>query len=127
VALLAAGLFRRDRLSNYPMPGELPTRQSWRNDVHDLAAVAAAAYGVGALGALAGRFRGDPAFGDLAAPAALAAIGAGGLSAWFSTDVVRPGNGIVQRVSVSIPLVLMARLSVRMLRASGRGGSAAGS
>ncbi|MGE5225748.1 MAG: DUF998 domain-containing protein [Planctomycetaceae bacterium] len=115
VALLSAGLFRRDRMSNYPMPGEPPTRQSWRNDLHDLSAVAAAAYGIAALTALAARLRHDPAFGDLAAPAGLAALAAGGLSAWFATDVVRPGNGIVQRASISIPLAVMVRLAVRML------------
>ncbi|MGZ4131789.1 MAG: DUF998 domain-containing protein, partial [Actinomycetota bacterium] len=121
VALLAAGSFRRDRISNYPMPGEPAGRQSWRNDLHDLSAVAAAAYGVAALGTLAVRLRGDPVDGDLAAPAGLAALAAGGLSAWFATDVVRPGNGIVQRASISIPLAVMARLAVRMLASAGNG------
>jgi hypothetical protein len=115
VALVSAGLFRRDRLSNYPMPGEPPAAQSWRNDLHDLSAVAAAGYGIAALTALAARFRHDPTFGDLAAPTGLAALVAGGLSAWFATDVVRPGNGIVQRASISIPLAMMARLALRML------------
>ena len=121
VALLSAGLFRRDRLSNYPMPGEPATRQYWRNDLHDLSAVAAAGYGIAALAALAARFRHDPTFGDLAAPAGLAALAAGGLSVWFATDVVRPGNGIVQRASISIPLAVMARLALRMLAGSEAG------
>jgi hypothetical protein len=126
VALLAAGIFRRDRLSNYPMPGETPAPQSWRNDVHDLSAVAAAGYGVAALGALAARVRGDPSFGDLGAPTALAALATAGLSAWFATDVVRPGNGIVQRASISIPLAVMARFAIRMLATGERGATGRG-
>ena len=35
----AAGVLRRDRMSNYPMPGDPLGPQSWRNDGHDLASV----------------------------------------------------------------------------------------
>ena len=38
LATIAAGVFRRDRRSNFPPPGE-PEGQSWVNDVHDAAAV----------------------------------------------------------------------------------------
>jgi hypothetical protein len=44
-----------------------------------------------------------------------AAVTSLGLSAWFLRDVVRPWNGIVQRVSVTVPLAFMARLAVRVL------------
>ena len=116
LTMIAAGLFRRDRLSNYPMPGEPDERQSWRNDAHDLAAVGAGAAGVLSLLALAMRFSRDPAWRDLALPAASAALAGGGLSAWFASDVTRPGNGLVQRATVSIPLGFMARVALRLLR-----------
>jgi hypothetical protein len=114
-SLLAAGAFRRDRLSNYPMPGEPDDPQSWRNDVHDLAAVAAGGLGIVALVALAGRFRGDPSWDGLARPALGIAAASAGLSAWFVRDVTRPGNGIVQRASITLPLAFMARVGLRML------------
>lgn len=116
IAMISAGLFRRDRLSNYPMPGEPDEPQSWRNDAHDLAAIGASAAGVLSLLALAKRFAGDPAWGDLARPAVSAALTGGGLSAWFASDVTRVGNGLVQRATVSIPLAFMARVALRLLR-----------
>jgi hypothetical protein len=42
-----------------------------------------------------------------------------GLSAWFLRDVVRPWNGIAQRVSVTVPLAFMARLALRLFREPG--------
>jgi hypothetical protein len=53
--------------------------------------------------------------GDLAKPALRAAGASAGISAWFLRDVVRPGNGLLQRVNVTIPLVFMVRLALRML------------
>ena len=35
---------------------------------------------------------------------------------YFARDVVRPGNGIVQRVGITIPLAYMMRLAWRLLR-----------
>lgn len=116
LSMLAAGAFRRDRISNYPMPGAPDDPQSWRNDVHDLAAVAAGTLGLAALFALAARFRGDPDWDGLSRPALRAAAGSSGLSAWFVRDVTRPGNGIVQRASITLPLAFMARVALRMLR-----------
>jgi hypothetical protein len=116
VATVALATFRRDRRSNYAPPGETETPPSWRNDLHDVSAVASGALGLASLLALAARFRRDPAWRPLARPAALAALSSGGLSAWFARDVVRPGNGIVQRASVTIPLSFMARVSLRLLR-----------
>jgi hypothetical protein len=116
VAMLAAGAFRRDRISNFPMPGEPDDAQSWRNDVHDLSAVAAGSLGLGALLALSIRFRADPAWRDLAWPAVRTAAAGAGLSGWFVRDVTRAGNGLVQRASISLPLAFMARVAVRMLR-----------
>jgi hypothetical protein len=116
IAICAAGSLRRDRMSNWPMPGEAPSRQSATNDAHDLASVAAQLCAAAGLLALAGRLRRDAALRDLAAPTAAAALASGGIMGYFASDVVRPGNGIVQRVGVSMPLVLTARLAWRLLR-----------
>jgi hypothetical protein len=118
LATIAAGLFRRDRRSNFPPPGE-PEGQSKENDVHDAAAVVGGVAGTLGLVALAPRLARDPAFRDLARPALGAAGASAGVSAWFVRDVVRPGNGLIQRANVSIPLVFMARLAFRMLFAHG--------
>jgi hypothetical protein len=115
LASIAAGLFRRDRRSNFPAPGE-PEGQSWVNDVHDAAAVAGGLAGTVGLAALAPRLAKEPAYRDLVRPALGAAGASSGLAAWFLRDVVRPGNGILQRANVTIPLAFMARLGLRMLR-----------
>ena len=112
---LAAGVFRRDRRSNFPAPDESPG-QSWTNDVHDAAAMLGGVAGAAGLLALARRFAGDPEWRGLALPAVSAATAGSGLTGWFLRDVVRPGNGLVQRASVSIPLAYMAKVALRMLR-----------
>jgi len=115
LATIAAGVFRRDRRSNFPAPGE-PEGQSLVNDVHDTAAILGGMAGTAGLVALAPALARDPALQELAKPALSAACASAGLSAWFLRDVVRPGNGLLQRVNVTIPLVFMARLALRMLR-----------
>lgn len=112
VGTVVAGLFPRDRRLNAD-PGD----QSRVNDVHDTASVIGAVAGLAGVGALARRFSGDPTWGDLAAPAARTVAIGGASTAWFLRDAVRPGNGIVQRVSVSLPLAFMSRLAVRALAA----------
>jgi hypothetical protein len=52
-------------------------------------------------------------------PAVGAAGASAGLSAWFLRDVVRPGNGLVQRVNTTIPLAFMARLALRLIKERG--------
>jgi hypothetical protein len=116
LATLVTGAFRRDRRSNLPLPGEEHLSRSTENDLHDTAAVAVAVMGTGGLFALARRLAGDQAFGSLASGALVAAGTSLGLSAWFLRDVVRPWNGVVQRVSVTVPLAFMASLAIRMLR-----------
>ena len=115
LAMLAAGMFRRDRMSNHPPPGE-PEGQSWVNDVHDAASVVGAVTSAAGLFALANRLQGDPDLGDLSRPAVLAALTGSGLLAWFARGVTRPGNGLIQRMGVTVPLLLMARLALRLLR-----------
>jgi len=118
LATIVTGLFRRDRRSNLPAPGE-PEGQSWENDVHDTAAVVGGVAGTLGLVALAPRLGQDEALRDLARPALGAAGASAGLATWFLRDVVRPGNGLLQRVNTTIPLAFMARLAVRMLRQPG--------
>jgi hypothetical protein len=120
LATIVAGLFRRDRRSNFPAPGE-PEGQSWENDVHDTAAVIGGVAGTVGLVALAPALAREPALRDLARPALGAAGASAGLSTWFLRNVVRPGNGLLQRANMTIPLAFMARLALRMLRADGVG------
>lgn len=115
LAMIGAGLLRRDRMSNVPAPGE-PEGQSLVNDFHDLAAVMGSGAGVLGMLALAERFRGDREWAPFAVPAAVGGLVSGALMVYFATDVTRPGNGIVQRVAVSIPLGFMATTAARMLR-----------
>jgi hypothetical protein len=114
LATIVAGTFRRDRRSNVPLPGQAPG-QSPENDVHDAAGVLVAIAGAGGLLALAPRLARDPLLAPLARPALGAATASLGLSAWFLRDVVQPWNGVVQRVSVTVPLAFMARLALRIL------------
>ncbi len=116
LAIVAAGVLRRDRMSNFPPPGAPATRQSLTNDGHDLASVTAQITGTLGLLALARRFARDPALRDLSGPAIGAAVTSSGAMAWFARAVTRPGNGIVQRVGVSIPQIFMARTAARLLR-----------
>jgi hypothetical protein len=126
LATIAAGVFRRDRRSNFPAPGE-PEGQSLVNDVHDTAAILAGLVGTAGLVALAPVLARDPTLRDLAKSSLSAAGASTGLSAWFLRDVVRPGNGLLQRVNVTIPLVFMARLAARMLKeGSGQAGPGVG-
>ena len=115
LATIVAGVFRRDHRSNIPFPGEEHLSQSLENDIHDSAAVAIAVMGTGGLIALTPRLAEDPGLAPSAPSAVLAALTSVSLSAWFLRDVVRPWNGIVQRVSVTVPLAFMARLSLRLL------------
>lgn len=116
LAICAAGTVRRDRMSNWPMPGDPPTRQSATNDAHDVSSVVAHVCATTGLLAVARRMAGDAALRDLALPAATAAIASSGVMSYFARDVVRPGNGIAQRVGVSLPLVLTVRVAWRLLR-----------
>ncbi len=95
------------------------------NDVHDLAAGIGGGAGTLGLVALAPVLARDPELRDLARPALGAAGASVGLSALFLRDVVRPGNGLLQRANVTIPLVFMARLALRLLIGSRSGSTAA--
>ncbi|MDH4111789.1 MAG: DUF998 domain-containing protein [Actinomycetota bacterium] len=115
VAICAAGTLRRDRMSNWPAPGETPGRQSAVNDGHDLASVVGHICATAGLVSVALRLWRDPGLKDLALPAIGAAVASSGLMSFFARDVVRPGNGIVQRVGISVPLAFTMRLACRLL------------
>jgi hypothetical protein len=83
--------------------------------VHDAAGVLVAVSGTAGLLALAPKLAAEPSLEGLARPARHAAVASLGLSAWFLRDVVRPWNGVLQRVSVTVPLAFMTRLAVRLL------------
>ena len=116
VAALAAGIFRRDRMSNTPPPDLPDAHPSVANDLHDLSSVVAQAAGVLGLVALARRLRDDTSLHRWSPAVAGVAVANAALMSWFARDVTRPGNGIVQRVGVSLPLGLMASLALRLLR-----------
>ena len=116
VAMLAVAVFRRDRRSNVPPPGEPDTRQSWVNDAHDAAAIVSSGAAVASMLALAARFRTDPVWMRLARPTLAAALSSAALDAVFASNVTRRGNGLVQRISVSLPLGGMSRVAFSMLR-----------
>ncbi len=116
LAVMAAGALRRDRMSNFPLPGEALVRQSWRNDGHDIASVISHVSGAVGMLALAGRFRKDPRWRRWTIPTLAAAAAGSGLSGSFAREVTRPGNGILQRTAVSIPLGYESALAVRLLR-----------
>jgi hypothetical membrane protein len=116
LAICAAGSLRRDRMSNWPMPGEPPRRQTAVNDAHDLSSVLAHVCATTGLLATARRMRQEPGLRDLALPTAAAALASSGVMSYFARDVVRPGNGIVQRIGISVPLAFTSRLAVRLLR-----------
>ena len=116
LAVLAAGALRRDRMSNYPMPGEPLVRPSWRNDAHDLASVVSHVAGTAGMLALAARFRIDPTWRPWTLPTVAAAAAGSGLSGYFASEVTRPGSGILQRTAVSIPLGYESAIACKLLR-----------
>jgi Protein of unknown function (DUF998) len=112
---LGAGTFRRDRMSNVSPPGA-PPGQSLRNDLHDLSSTIGSAAGSIGLVLLALRFHERPEWEPVRPWALAVATAETAIAAYFARDVVRPGNGIVQRVGISLPLAFMATTALRMLR-----------
>ncbi|MEX0983609.1 MAG: DUF998 domain-containing protein [Actinomycetota bacterium] len=115
VSTVVAGVCTRDRMSNAP-PHEGSGDPSITNDAHDIASVVGGVAATAGLLALARRFRDDASWRGLAPHASRAAFTGAVLSGWFLSDVTRPGNGLVQRASVSLPLGFMAWMALRMLR-----------
>jgi len=114
---VAAGLLRRDSMLLHP-PGAA-AGQSWHNHGHDLASGIVYAALLAAPLLLARRFDGDPDWSRLRGPAVAASLATAALLAVFWSEVLEPWNGIVQRVAVTVPLVLMAALAGRLLARPG--------
>ncbi len=116
VCTTLAGILRRDRMANW-LPGETePYRQSAINDAHDRFSVAAQACGLAATFALSRRFRNEPGLEAMRRPMIGLALVTGGLAVYFASETARPGNGIAQRVGVTLSLGGMVALAARMLR-----------
>jgi hypothetical protein len=114
LATLFAGVLRRDR-QLLALPDGVDG-QSWMNDGHDIAAgVVYTCLGVAPL-FLARRFRDDPEWVGLRVPAIGSALASAGLMTLFATRVVERGNGIVQRVAVSVPMAAMSGMAAYLLR-----------
>jgi hypothetical protein len=115
-ALLALGGAAAVLLHPPARPGDYV--QSWHNDGHDLAAAVIYVSTVVTPLLLAWRFRKDPQWSGLVPVALASSVASVALMTIFATDVDRHGNGIVQRVMVTLPQVLMAGLAVRVVTAT---------
>jgi hypothetical protein len=113
---MAAGLFRRDHMLLNPPDKPPGWEQSWRNDGHDLAAGVIYTTSVAAPLLLARHLARDPQLAPLAPLGRGVSVASLTLMAVFATQVDRRGNGIVQRVMVSLPMAFMSALAWRMLK-----------
>jgi hypothetical protein len=113
IGTVAAGLLRRDRMLLHP-PGGV-TGQSWHNHAHDLASGVLYASLLVAPLLLARRFRGDPEWEALRAPAVATTIGSAMLLGLFWSHTMVQWGGVIQRVIATFPLGMMAALAVRLL------------
>jgi Protein of unknown function (DUF998) len=112
---IAAGLLRRDHMLLHPLDEPPDWQQSWRNNGHDLSAGVIYTTSVAAPLLLARHLARDPQLASLG-PVGLGLSAASlALMGVFATQVDRRGNGIVQRVMVSLPMAFMSALAWRML------------
>jgi hypothetical protein len=110
---VAAGLLRRDRMLLHA-PGGV-TGQSWHNHAHDLAGGVGYASLLVVPLLLARRFRDDPEWEALRAPAIATTIGSATLLGLFLSPAMARWGGIIQRVIATFPLGMMAALAVKLL------------
>ena len=118
---IAAGLLRRDRM--LLTPGSV----SWHNHAHDVVSAVVYVDLVAAQVLLAVRFGRDPAPGDQIwrpwRPWLLASgLATGVVLIAFAADTSAAGAGVLQRVAVSIPLVVIGAVAARLLRTPARSG-----
>jgi hypothetical protein len=111
---VAAGILRRDHMLLPPPGTAVP--QSWVNDGHDLSSLVVYAALAAAPLVLARRLAADPAWRPLAVPTLATGLVNLVLLGLFTSKVVEPWNGIVQRVAVTLPLTWMAVVAIRLLR-----------
>ncbi len=113
---IAAGLLRRDRM--LLTPGSV----SWHNHAHDVVSAVIYVDLVAAQVLLAARFGRDPGPGPETwaswRPWLLASgVATGAVLVAFAADTSAPGAGVLQRIAVTIPLVAIAAIAARLLRA----------
>jgi len=119
VLTIAAGLLRRDRM--LLTPGSV----SWHNHAHDVISAVIYVDLVLAQVLLAARFGRDP--GKLEWMAwrpwlMISAAATAGTVITYAADTSAPGAGTLQRVAVSIPLVVITAIALRLIRTAGSGG-----
>jgi hypothetical protein len=121
-AAVAAGLLRRDHML---LVGPGFAGESWHNQAHDIVSGVAYTAMIAGPVALARRFRADPTWAVLR-PAMLAVALASGMTlVLFSSRVLEPWNGVVQRIAVTLPLAAEV-IAAAWMMAIARPGQAAG-
>jgi hypothetical protein len=124
LAGMAAGVLRRDTVLLHPPGRPDGWVPSWHNDAHDLAAGVAYAAGVIVPLLLARRFRHDAVWARWRRPALAVAAVQVVLLVGFATDVDRSGNGLLQRVMVTVPQLVLVVMAFEALREERRAGGA---
>jgi Protein of unknown function (DUF998) len=115
VGAVAAGVLRRDRML-LPPPGGPAVPQSWVNDGHDLTSLLVYATLVAAPLVLARRLAAEEAWRSLAGPTLATGLANLVLLGLFTSKVLEPWNGLVQRVAVTVPLAWTVVVAARLLR-----------
>jgi hypothetical protein len=111
-ATVAAGVFRRDHVL---LTGPGFAGESWHNQVHDV--VSGLAYGtmLAAPLILGHSLREKPGWAVVARPVQALALASALSLAVFSSGMLDPWNGLVQRVAVSLALTAEVVLAARVL------------
>jgi hypothetical membrane protein len=107
---IAAGLLRRDRM--LLGPGSV----SWHNHAHDVISAVIYVDLVLAQVLLAERFGRDPQWRPWRPWVLAGGLVTGAVLVAFAAETSAPGAGVLQRVAVTIPLAVIAAISVRLLR-----------
>jgi hypothetical membrane protein len=108
VLTIAVGLLRRDHVL---LTGGV---QSWHNQAHDVVSAAAYVLLIAAPLLLARRLWPDRDWHGLALPLAAAAVASAGLLAAFYAAPHSSGDGLLQRIAVSLPLAAIALTGGRL-------------
>lgn len=109
VLTVAAGLLRRDQMLLTGSAGE-----SWHNRAHDVASILIYTALIVAPLLLARRLGDEPGLRSLRVPVAASALASAAVLAVFAAPVLRPWDGLLQRVAVSLPLAAMAAVALRL-------------
>jgi hypothetical protein len=110
---IAAGLLRRDHMMLAPPGAAVP--ESWHNHAHDLVSSIIYVTLVVAPLLLAVRFRGDPRWHRLRVPLLAGPAATAALLGVFASSALASWDPVLQRVAVTIPLLMVAAIAVRLL------------